>query len=499
VVSDNICDFPNVIPNYLQIGKSRRILNHTFISMSKILYANPQPEFVGVDDKIASVRKQFFKKRSTKNRYGSDWAPEIASAYLDGDSLGVGFVQIGLTETDQKTQRVNIKYVPATQVIWDRHNINPEKSRFIGFIHYLPEDIAIQKFGQQMWDLNHRTQFIDTDSLTPIRSLRIIEYYDLGWAGQDPTYSVIINDFNGEFIKHEKNPFGTTLPFAVYTNWIPPGSKMPIGRIMMQISTQEALNELEDNMRTTIVRGVPFDLIDKSSIDPQDYEEIIAGENLAKVGYNPGSGSPIVRVPGAEVPQTLLAYQGYLERVLSTESGLTDLDRSNTFSTVKSATEISLLNSSSQIQGSWSRKQLAIFYKQIIENVFEIAILFDREPLIIDIDGKDYVMNNPDDPQSWIEFWLQDQAEIVIDETSLDYKDAEQEKLKKLAVLGQINAEVQAGLIDPIAFANAKLEILGLDPNIFLKKQEPAPGPEQMPQVPPELMAMLQQQQQGGM
>jgi hypothetical protein len=334
VVSDNICDFPSVIPNYLQIGKSRRILNHTFISMSKILYANPQPEFVGVDEKIASVRKQFFKKRSTKNRYGSDWAPEIASAYLDGDSLGIGFVQIGLTETDQKTQRVNIKYVPATQVIWDRHNINPEKSRFIGFIHYLPEDIAIQRFGQQIWDLNHRTQFIDTDSLTPIRSLRIIEYYDLGWAGQDPTYSIIINDFNGEFIKHEKNAFGKVLPFACYTNWIPPGSKMPIGRIMMQISTQEALNELEDNMRTTITRGVPFDLIDKSSIDPIDYEEIIAGENLAKVGYNPGSGSPIVRVPGAEVPQTLLAYQNYLERVLSTESGLTDIDRSNTFSSI---------------------------------------------------------------------------------------------------------------------------------------------------------------------
>jgi len=106
-------------------------------------------------------------------------------------------------------------------------------------------------------------------------------------------------------------------------------------------------------------------------------------------------------------------------------------------------------------------------------------------------------MNNPDDPQSWIEFWLQDQAEIVIDETSLDYKDAEQEKLKKLAVLGQINAEVQAGLIDPIAFANAKLEILGLDPNIFLKKPETSMTNEGIPQMPPELMAMLQQQ--GGM
>jgi hypothetical protein len=44
---------------------------------------------------------------------------------------------------------------------------------------------------------------------------------------------------------------------------------MPIGRVLMQISTQEALNELEDNL-TTIQRGVPFNLLDKSSIDPQD-------------------------------------------------------------------------------------------------------------------------------------------------------------------------------------------------------------------------------------
>jgi hypothetical protein len=324
--------------------------------------------------------------------------------------------------------------------------------------------------------------------------MRIIEYFDTGWGTKgDGTYAVFADSFGGEKLKHEKNPFGKLLPFAHYQAWIPPGCKMPIGRILMQISTQEALNELEDNLRTTIQRGVPFNLLDKSSIDPQDYETLNSGENLPTVGYTPGAGSPFVRVPGAEVPQTLLAYQGYLERVLSTESGLSDLDRSNTLSTVRSASEVGLLQQSSQIQGAWSRKQLTIFYKNLIEKAFEIAKMYDRDPLVVDVDGEEILMNNPDEPKSWIEWYLQDEAVIFVDETSLDYKDSESEKLKKLAVLQQLAPELQTGLLDPEAYIKEKLTILGLDPAKFIKQQappeQPMPGAEGLP---PELAGMAQ-------
>jgi len=219
-----------------------------------------------------------------------------------------------------------------------------------------------------------------------------------------------------------------------------------------------------------------------------DFENLNSGEPLPVVGYTPGQGSPFVRVPGAEVPQTLLAYQSYLERLLSTESGLSDLDRSNTLGTVRSAQEVGLLQQSSQIQGAWSRKQLAIFYKQIIEKLLRIAKDYDRDPLMIEFQGQDFLMNDPEVPQSWIEFYLTDEAVIFVDETSLDQKDGEAEKLKKLAILQQLQPDLAAGLINAEAYIGEKLKILGLDPATFIKPVEPPMppvGPEQG--LPPEL------------
>jgi len=435
-----INDFPDVVPDYLAIGRSRRILNHTFITMSKILYANPIPEFQGITSEVAQIRREFWRKRSTENKYGEDFSNEIASAFLDGDSLGLGFVQLGLVNGIAE-QRISLKHVPITQVIWDRTYKNPGKGRFVAFIHY----------GK-------------------------------------PTRCVFASDFGGEVLIKEENPFGKMLPFAFYQNWTPPGCLQPIGRIVQQLSTQEALNELEENLRETILRGTPFTLLDKGSIDPMDFENLNSGEPLPVVGYTPGQGSPFVRVPGAEVPQTLLAYQSYLERLLSTESGLSDLDRSNTLGTVRSAQEVGLLQQSSQIQGAWSRKQLAIFYKQIIEKLLRIAKDYDRDPLMIEFQGQDFLMNDPEVPQSWIEFYLTDEAVIFVDETSLDQKDGEAEKLKKLAILQQLQPDLAAGLINAEAYIGEKLKILGLDPATFIKPVEPPMppvGPEQG--LPPEL------------
>ncbi len=483
-----INDFPDVVPDYLAIGRSRRILNHTFITMSKILYANPIPEFQGITSEVAQIRREFWRKRSTENKYGEDFSNEIASAFLDGDSLGLGFVQLGLVNGIAE-QRISLKHVPITQVIWDRTYKNPGKGRFVAFIHYLPEDLAIEQFGQDVWSRNQRTQYNVDSQEYPVNNLRIIEYYDIGWGSNGkPTRCVFASDFGGEVLIKEENPFGKMLPFAFYQNWTPPGCLQPIGRIVQQLSTQEALNELEENLRETILRGTPFTLLDKGSIDPMDFENLNSGEPLPVVGYTPGQGSPFVRVPGAEVPQTLLAYQSYLERLLSTESGLSDLDRSNTLGTVRSAQEVGLLQQSSQIQGAWSRKQLAIFYKQIIEKLLRIAKDYDRDPLMIEFQGQDFLMNDPEVPQSWIEFYLTDEAVIFVDETSLDQKDGEAEKLKKLAILQQLQPDLAAGLINAEAYIGEKLKILGLDPATFIKPVEPPMppvGPEQG--LPPEL------------
>lgn len=481
--SGMIFDFPDILPDQLEIGKSRRILNHTFITASKILYSFPTPEFNGIPEDVASVRKQFWKKRFTENGVDGDWSNEVASAFLDGDSLGLGVVQIGLCDTKAGNQKVTIQHIPATRFIWDAHPRTPSKARWIAFIHYISYDEAVARFGEKVATDNLRNEVYN--EVATVKSVRLVEYYDIGFATGEPTRALFMDSWDGECVEYGPNPFGELLPFAFYQFFTPPGCRKPIGRIFMQMASQEALNEVEENLRLTVMRGAGFDLVDSSQLDESDLESLNAGEPSIKVKYNPGQGAPYIRIPASEVAQSMLQYQSYLERQLSTESGLTDLDRGNLYSSQRTATEINNLATQSAIQGSWSKKQLVAFYQRIIDVVFKIAMQFDREPLMIDINGVDYELNNPNDPHSWIEWWLQDAAEIDINESTLEFQDDQQKRNQQLQALNLLTAEVQAGLIDPKWWIEQKLRILGYNPDQALAEKLKAPPAPEVPQQAP--------------
>src|SRR5437660_1005814 len=56
-------DFPDIRPRLGELGRSKRILNASFVNLSRTFGMDPQPEFPQVDKRIGEIRKQFWLKR----------------------------------------------------------------------------------------------------------------------------------------------------------------------------------------------------------------------------------------------------------------------------------------------------------------------------------------------------------------------------------------------------------------------------------------------------
>lgn len=465
-----LVDFPDITADFLKIGQSRRILNAQFVGLSRVMYSTPAPEFPHLDKYSAETLKQFLLARSGEpGASDGEACTEDESVFLDGDGLGFGCAQIVLsTNPETGFQRVGVRHIPATQVILDRHERNPSKARWVAFVHHLAPDVAEDLYGEKVFE-KFRTKSVDgvdTDGLT---TMRVVEYYDLGLGGGEPARTVLAGDLNGEVLEHEANECGC-LPFAHYIHFVPPGGKKPIGRIALQMATQEAINEVEAYMRRQM-RKPGVDLVDVNQVDPADAKRLMAGNYDKPLRYTPqaNSGAPITRTPGAEVPVSTLNWHGMLDRQFASDSGTSEFERGNLSSEQRTLGENQLLDQRSQVQGMWSRMQASRYHRRKFRVMLEMAKRFDRDPVELDIFGVNVPVNDPAVPESHISEFCRERSAIVVNEDSLEYSDLKAQRAQKIAELNAMQPLVAQGLVDAVWWAEEMVKGLGYEPKEAMK------------------------------
>jgi len=484
-----ILECPDITVKFLEVGQSRRILNTSFHSLSSTMNQQPAPEIKGVGNERSEAIKQFLMARSEgEDCEGGDWGTEDAMAFLDGDNLGYGGVEIVLaTNPETDLQRVGIRHVPATHVLYDRHERNPGRARWMAFIHHLAPDVAVAKYGK-MAERFIQPMFDRVNGLTdPLESVRIVEVWTAGLGKADPTRTVLAIDLDGEVLEHGENPF-ECIPFAHYLHFIAPGMRRPVGKIALQMSTQEALNEVERHMRK-MMRKASIDFADTNQVDPDDLQTYLDSGGVLPVKYNPSpNGPPMFRLPAAEAAQTTLAWSQMLERQFNTDSGTTDLERGNQLEQNKTLGEAQLVDARSSVNDSWSELQATLYHRRKYAKIMQIASKFDRDPIeLVTADGP-IVLNDPGNPASHIDSLYPGPLKFLVSTESLRKVDSQQEMAQKMGVLSSLGDLVQAGLADPEWWAKERIKAAGYDPEIAMPKQAP------MPQDPAAQQAAMAQQ-----
>jgi hypothetical protein len=430
-------DYPDILVRYQEIGRSRRILNSQFIGLSRVMYADPEPEFPQVDKYTAEVRKQFFLARYRGDGIqDGEWGEDMAAAYMDGDGLGVGFVQITLrTNPKSGEQQVAIRHSPAIFTLWDRFERSPGRARWICFVRYLPVDDAAMIFGEDVACENVRTVY-DGHTTYGVKVVRYFEYYDVGVRSGKPTRAIILNELSNPPHSVEENVF-ECLPFAYYTHLYVPMMRRPVGRIAMQMNTQESINEIERALRKAL-RSPQFSIADVTQLDEEDLKRVNAGDSARIVRWKAKPGhtqEPYVRIPGSEVSQTVLKLFEMMDEQFTADSGVTDFDRGVQPRSSRTLGEDQLVDQRGQTQSSWSELQAMRFHVRTVKKVLQIAARFDRDPVTLDIFGRNYSVNVLERPGSTLSHWLAEPSEVVINTDSLRYQDVQQVRAQRLQQL----------------------------------------------------------------
>lgn len=492
-------DYPDIKVRYQEIGRSRRILNSQFIGLSRVMYSDPQPEFPQVDKYTAEVRKQFFLARYRGTGAGEgpmdgdeeggsyagdegegEWADEMAAAFMDGDGLGLGFVQVCL-RTNRRTgfQQVHLRHSPLIFTLWDRFERSPGRARWIAFVRYMPVEEAALLFGREQAEANVRLVY-DGQRSYGVRQVRYFEYYDTGYENGAPTRAVILGDIQNPPAVLEENAFGC-LPMAYYCHLLVPGMRTPIGRIAMQMNTQESINEVERALKRAM-RAPQFSIADVSQLDEEDMKRVNAGEGNVIVRWKmkpQHNQPPFIRTPGAEVAQTVLKYFEVLDEQFTVDSGVTDFDRGVQPRSNRTLGEDQLIDQRGQTQTSWSELQAMRFHIRTVRRVLDIAGMYDRDPATLDIFGKNYTVNDPARPASTISHWLKEPSQVAINADSLRYQDVQQVRAQRLQQLLAV-APFVGSVLDSQWFGEELAKALGeQDPKTAMATPSgaaPSPG-----------------------
>lgn len=422
----NLPEFPDIAPRFYEVGVSRRILNNAALMMAKVCYMDPEPDFPDIPDLHEEVRRQWLKKRwrGDQEYETGDWGSETFKTFLDGDGLGIGWAQVLV-----KDGAVTVEHVPLTECIWDRHSLNPARSRFWARIHHLPVDVARQLYGKKVEGHTRHHQSRNHGETHPLEVVRVIECFDIGIDGADPTRTVFLDSLGGAVLDLSANEF-QCIPAAHYEHIQLWKMRRPMGRIELQLASEEMRNALYRYIKLTLERGSGFDVMETTGLNEDDLKDLADGVLLPLVRYDHTSDRPtnqvVSRIPAQDIPSGVFNYLSLLDREQNVESGNSDADRANLTQTGRTLGEVQQLQAGADIQTAWSKRQYARFLQRLIAKAVKVGSLFDVAPIYLNVKNAPVLFNDPSEPNSAIQPFLEVPSVVNVSEDDLQYVSRDQ-------------------------------------------------------------------------
>ncbi len=457
--------WPNVRPKFVETGTSRRIMIGALISLARNMGSDIVPGIEDVDEWTAEVRRQFWRSRYRGDTQDGEWMHEFDFAYVDLDTLGSCAVEFGAERSPTSgKQKIACRHVPVLQFGWDAHERNPAKSRYMWSVDYLPREEAEYVYGEKAVK-GHVIKNADSSSAHYRESVRVIRYYDIGIAGGEPTWAEFIGDWDTKPVRKKRNPFGAILPYAVGVHFLPPQMQKPVGRAMLLMGTQEWLNEIERAVMRRVRRGGHVDLIRSGAINEEDLADWDDGEIDRLRIEGPLDESAFQRLSAQGVEDGLLNAYAMASRQAVQESGQSEMDFATTDSK-KGTTlgELEMVQAKAHANSSYIVRQTHLFLRRAVEKFFDLSMIVDEHPTEIDVFGRSYLINDPDEPDTWIEPWLEEPGKVLIDRDSVTTEDDTyrmQMRLQALSVLPKMG--LVGKYVKPKWFAENILRAIGED------------------------------------
>lgn len=459
--SDDIPVYPAITAHLLEVGQSKRILETSYTILARVLSRAPSPDSPHVDEWTEEVRRQYWLANANGQRgLPTKWLKQLQYAFVEGDSLGVGCVKHGLrSHPHSGLQLAELQHVPVHQAIWDPFEFDPRNSKWVAVVSYLPLDVAKSRFGSAAD--RHVSSWKPNPNAVDTKFVRIIEYWDVGYAGKEPAYVLFLGDMDeGKVEPNERGFLGVS--FCV--NYVAPGMKRPIGRVSMQMCTQELINDIERYLRISMQQGPPVDVYDPSHFDPDSIARWKAGDQGAALEIADSIVDDVrtafTRLPGKEVPQGVLALLNVAEKQYTADSNLSELDRGSITRSRRTLGEIAILQNAVDLNASLVGQMAVEFLQDAVRHTFMVGAHGDRQPIEMEVFGQSVVFNQPDVPRSRIANFLTGNLDVIIDLEATTAQDEDEKSAQRVQQL-QALAPLVGVNVDPGKWRDEILAAMG--------------------------------------
>lgn len=482
--------WPDLMPKIAEVGVSTPILTALLLTRAKVLRTLPEPDFPQVSKQTSEIRKAVWRRRAQGCGYGGDghWLGQMRDAFMDGAPFGAGFVQFG-PKTNPKTglQYTHMTHVPLMQMMWERTERSPARSRFFCAMKYMPLDVAEDKFGKKkarenVFRLFNQGEAYESQS---VEVVRVFEYWDLGWGTKgDPTLAYILGDITNAPESIEDN-WAECLPFAFMEMHCLPNVRRPMGMVPHLMQSQAALQKMQGKFMANADRP-GFDLVDQDRLNPDDLERVNSSEPNVIVRYESSGGMtdkpPFVRVPGGELAQSDLATYQELKEEHRALAGISELEQGSSVSGADTLGEVQMVDQRSRSQSNSVVTETAHFARRCVEMFSQISSKIDLDPMRVDAMGYDIPLNQglpevpdedgePLDPSS-VQAWFKEPSTVTLGEEALFKGDRQAEMRARFEILNAYAPILS--MLNPKWYAEEILKAGGDDPQAALMDQAQA-------------------------
>ncbi len=467
-----------------QIGRANKTLNSARQVMSRLLSSDIEPETKGITDEANKIRKGIWAHRSKGDNAGDGgWGNVIESHFLDYRMVGVGVSFASckwdygdVWEDDEWRQYVTLANSSQTDVVWTRGSRHPSAATEVCFRVIVPFRQAVgilEEAGiKNAKETAERSHIFTTKQGTqvPCKGVAFHMFFSTRQPGRKPTWAVWIGDGQTEdkgtnrvFVqKPDDNPFNG-VPWNVWENFLPPGAMWPLGSIYLEATMQQAIEQLDEYWRS-FLKNPPIIGIRDELFVPGDLTKVLKGERryarLRKDVSADDVKAAMVEYRGAEAQQTVLAYREACQREYNIVAGLAELETGVLSQQQRTLGENQLAVQSSQSNRALDERKVAKGLAGLVTLVFDCMKRFDRSPMKVDLDGYDYLVNDPGDPRTWCDQVFADVGTVTIDPGALTGMDDRARSLQAVNDLLVMKEYVGRG-INPEKFLTELVTRLG--------------------------------------
>ena len=458
-------------PNRVEIGNSRMILNSSRILLSEFSGVI-EPQVLGVDKVTAAQRCAAWTERSRGDGMtDGGWDVEMASQYTDFRELGSGVVFHDTLEDEDGLEYETLRHYRATDVVYDRAVRNPLHAKWVCRRTCFTKFEAIATFGEE----NVHLESLDgSGGSYPLEVVWFYEFFSVPFAGRRETYCSFVGmPEDGKCFQYPRTARTKELPCSWGVNYLPAGAMWPIGGVWLQAATQALLNNLEAKFRKASDRqgmtGVDLRVATPENLKTAQ-ETGWLKMSLAELGPDPDIRRAVVNIEGGQISRSDLEMYEISKRQYNEDSGLTDQMRGNLSDQDRTLGEQQMAQMGAEKGQSYEKTQALAMTMRTVEKKFDRFQKFDRSPLLIDYDGFDIVLNDPDDDRLSMENVFAKKGRVKIDPGSFAMSNQRLKMAQRAAELSDpaVLMLVQQGAISMEWYRDEVMKTKGeTDPNDY--------------------------------